>query len=396
MKLPERDVVTPVDDPCQRDADWRAVVSEYLFSKGVRTKEHLKSISATGCMEICSEHDGGEYGAKKSSKSGKKGRKKSQKGKDEQKKTLVPIEPFFEHAKYRKLAEDRWIAEHLAMCDNMDGGRQLEDRHASFLLAERWHDEDDSMEAAMKKRLEALLLTEAGIDVVALDLIGSVDAIPAVEAYEKMYFNCRDDTFEISPSMQLVSRIAMPYGPLKTYLKKWEELKDGYCVQDGRPLAKDSDIWKALGATMGYDTLMYAWNWDWRAHGIKDRSLKHKIECLWNLAVSKITTAMFTGDIKHEEAAKLLSSCTSQLKLISDSASGGGAGANDMSKAMMGMLYKLAPKMVTMDSRLSERNEEIESHIQSRLAIEKQDIQDRGSQVDEEIMESQISDAIEQ
>jgi len=398
MKLPERDIVTPIDDPFQHDADWRAAVSQYLFSVGARTKGNLKSIAETGCIEIFSKDAKEKDGDKKTGKKAKKGSKKNKNSEDVRKKTLVPVEPFFEHKKYRKIALDTWISEHIEMTEDREEGRPLADRHASFLLAERWHEEDESMESAMKKRLEPLLLTEAGLDVVTMDLLGSADALPAVKAYEKMYFNCRDDNFAISPAMQLVSRIAMPYGPLKTYLKKWEDLEDGFCVQDGRPLAKDSDVWKAIGATLGYDALMCAWQWDWRAHGIKDRSLKHKIECLLSITISRETTAMFTGDVKHEDAARLLASCTSQLKLISDERSAGGSGgANDTTKALMGILGLVAPQMVQFDeSEYASRNEEIQNHIKSQLAISKQSIEDRGKQVEAEIIDAQISEAVDQ
>lgn len=397
MKLPERRVTTPVDDPYQYDADWRAAVSEYLFSVGARKDGDLKSICETGCLEVEMSDVGSEDGAKKRRKGAKNGRAKGKKTGDMQKKTLVPVEPFFEHAKYRRLAADRWIAGHIGMCEGRASEKPLEDRHAAFLLAERWHEEDDSMESSMKKRLEPLLLTEVGLDVVSLDLLGTAEAIPAIEAYEKMYFNCRDDKFALSGSMQLVSRIAMPYGPLKMYLKKWEELKDGFCVQDGRPLARESDIWKAIGATMGYDVLMCAWHWDWRAHGMKDRSLRHKIECSWNIAVSKTMSEMFTGDIRHEDAARFLASCTSQLKLISDEKEKAGSGGSDgATKALMNILYLAAPKMAQFDeAESSARNEEIQNRIKSQLAINKQAVEDRGEQVEAEVVDGQIASAVE-
>lgn len=425
MNLPGREeFATPVDDPCQFNPDWRSIVAGYLVEVGVNTAEKLKSVAMTGCIEVLEgekpdeESDGEasgegagdgrgeggeaegktEDGAEKKPKKGKKKAKKGAKDKDVRKKTLVPVVPFHDNPGYRLFANDKWIVEQVLFCGAMGETNVVPGRFIPLKLAERWYTEKDC-EAAIKHRIEALLLTEATLDVIVMDLIGQLSVRPAVEAYEKLYFNCRDEHFEISPSMHLVTRMAMPFGPLKMYLKKWERInqKDGRCINDGRPLAKDSDVWKAIGATMGYDTLIYVWNWERRASGIKDKSLRHKIECTWHSAVSNVMTALFTGDMKHEDAARMLATCTAQLKFLDDSTSGNaGSGANDLSRAMMGMLYRLAPKMVTIDSDESERNEEIESRIQSQLAIEKQEINDKGSHVDEEVMESQISHAIEQ
>lgn len=398
MNLPELEhLVTPLDDPCQYNPAWRSIVAGYLFSAGVRTAGDMKALAITGCLESRSE-DPAEDDAEKRPKKGKKKSSKAKKKKDVQKKVHVPLSPFFERPEYRLIANDKWILSHIEMMSERAAGNRLSDESVPMRLAERWYDEEEN-EAAMKKRIEALLLTEIGIDVITMDLIGLPSAQPAIEAYEKMYFNCRDDNFEISPSMHLVTRMAMPYGPVKMYLKKWEEMdRDGFCVQDGRPIAKDSDVWKAIGATMGYDALIYTWNWDRRAHGIKDTSLKHKLECTWQGAISRIMTSLFTGDIKHEDAARVLATCTAQLKFMSDEKSGGGSGgANDTTKALMDILYLAAPKMVQFDaSEDATRNEEIQSRIKSQLAISKQSIEDRGKQVEAEIIDAKISEAVGQ
>jgi len=401
MNLPDTaPFLTPVDDPCQYNPDWRSIVAGYLVSAGISTEEQLKSISMTGCIEVSEEADPEEEDkddAKKPSKRGKKKAKRPVKKKNAKKKKLVPVVPFYEHVEYRLFANDKWIVDHVLLCRERSTGGPTPDRFVPMRLAELWYEENDC-EAAMKHRLEALLLTEVGIDVITADLVGQPSIQPAIEAYEKMYFNCRDENFNVSPSMHLLTRMAMPYGPLKMYLKKWEEMRDGFCIQDGRPIAKDSDVWKAIGATMGYDTLIYVWNWERRATGLKDRSLKHKLECTWNSAVSRIMTSLFTGDMKHEDAARVLATCTAQLKFISDEKSGGGAGgSNDTTKALMDILYLAAPKMVQFDAAEdASRNEEIQSRIKSQLAISKQSIEDHGKQVEAEIIDAQISRAIDQ
>lgn len=366
----------------------------YLFSAGVRSKDDLKSISMTGCIEMTS-CDVQEERPKKTAKKQKE--KKRREKTAAPKKLRVPVDPFFREPKYRILANDRWIKGYIRMCEESIAG-SMSDESAPYKLAERWYMEMD-LEAAMKKRIEPMLLTEIGVDVITLDLVGVPSASQAIEAYEKMYFNCRDENFERSKSMQLVLRFAMPYGPLKMFLRKWEDLdEDGFCIQDGRPIAKDSDIWRAVAATMGYEALMYVWGWDQYAHGLEDRSTKRMIELSWKAAAAKLLSDLYTGNISHEDASRVLSTYTAQLKFISDEKSGGGSrGTNDTTKALMDILYLAAPKMVQFDaSEDSARNEEIQSRIKSQLAISKQSIEDHGKQVEAEIIDAHISEAVEQ
>lgn len=401
MNLPDTEpFITPVDDPCQYNPDWRSMVAGYLVSAGVNTEEKLRSVAMTGCIEVVEKVEVREDksdDAEKPSKKGRKKPKKQPKKKFVQKKTLVPVIPFCEHTEYRSFANDKWIVEQVLLCNERSNGGRTPDRFLPMRLAEVWYEEKDC-EAAIKHRLEALLLTEVGIDVITADLVGQPSIQPAIEAYEKMYFNCRDENFEISPSMHLVTRMAMPFGPLKMYLKKWEEMKDGFCVQDGRPIAKDSDIWKAIGATMGYDTLIYVWNWERRASGIKDRSLKHKLECTWHSAVSRIMTSLFTGDMKHEDAARILATCTAQLKFIDDSSNGkGGGDSDDETLALLAILRAAAPKMRVLEEGAAGMitDSEIQGRIEAQQAIDKQGIQDAGKNVAEEIIDAQIANAID-
>jgi hypothetical protein len=191
----------------------------------------------------------------------------------------------------------------------------------------------------------------------------------------------------------------MPYGPLKTHLKKFEFVdEDGFVIGDGRPLAKDSDVWKAIAATMGYEPLMYVWKWDRFAHGIKDNSIEHMIDLSWKVSTSKLFADLYNGDIMHEDAARLLSAYTAQAKKITDDRNGRhDSGEDDTTKALMAVLYQVSPKMVEFtEEDEKSRNDDIQSRIQSQLAIANQAIEDNGKQVETEIIDAQISNAITQ
>lgn len=406
-----KDLVTPVDDPCQFDPAWRSCVAGHLFSMGVRSNADFDTLSKFGFIVVTVTKDvtvtenvtvTKSDTSTKDDKKGAKGKESKSKKRVEEKTRKVtskvnrPIEPFYSHPEYRKLVTDKYIRLNVKMVNEYVAGKRLSDDCIPLRLAKRWYQQIDH-EAAIKKRLEPLLLTGIGMDVVTLDMTGDPGMQPVVEAYEKLYYNCRNDDFTLNRSAHLVNRIAMPYGPLKTYIRKWEDVDDdGFVIGDGRPLAKESDIWKAIAATMGYDALMYAWRWERFAHGMKENSLETMIELSWKVAASKMFTDLFTGNIAHEDAARILAAYTAQAKKISDDReSRQGSGEGDTTNALLAVLRLVAPKMVEFSEKDAQaRNEEIQGRIAAQLAISKTRVEDRGVQVEAEIIDAQIKDTI--
>lgn len=401
--LDTEEVITPIDDPCQFVPAWRSIVAGYLFSMEVRTEEDLRSIAKTGSrpvkMTVIVDKDEDNVSAKP-----KMGRKPKPKVKKFTPKTKTavrtvykPVPPFDTHPEYRCLASDKWIIASVISMDDCANGRPSTTVTAPLLLARRWYQEPDN-EAAIKKRIEPLLLTGIDMDTITLDLMGVISWRPALEAYERMYFNCRVDNWEINPSMQLIQRFAMPWGPLKTWMREDDvvDVRSGLVIGDGRPLAKASDIWRAIAALLGYEALMFAWQWNNRCHGIKDNSVEHMIDLMWKASAARQLTDLFTGNVRHEDVARLLSAFTSQSKHIIDSRSNGASGEEGtVTKALMAVLYQTSPKMITIDAEEeAARNSEIQSRIQSQLAIAKQSVEDKGAQINQEVMDEQISNAI--
>ena len=402
MELPETgDVVTPIDDPCQFNPAWRSIVANYMFMAGVRSREDLESVSKTGgitvsqIVEVDAADEKTEEQKKPKKGKGAKAKKKTRR-KTEVKKTQSPIAPFDTNPEYRVFASDEYIARYITMLEE-DVTRSVQCEEGMPLrLATRWYSEIDH-EAAMKKRLEALLLTEVGMDIITLDLTGQPSMHSVIEAYERLYFNCRDDRFNLHPSGQLVQRFAMPYGPLKTFLRKYEELDDeGFVIGDGRPLAKESDVWRAIGALMGYEALIYYWRWERRAHGMKDASVKGMIDLCWKASMSRLIADLFTGNVSHEDASRLMSAFTSQSKFISDDRHEGGEG-EDATLALLAVLKAAAPKMRVLKEGSAGMitDNEIQGRIAAQQAIDKQGIQDAGKQVSDEVIDAQIVNAIE-
>ena len=399
MQIPDiGEIITPIDDPCQFDPAWRSCVAQYLFSCGARNGDDLESIVRTGGITVSEEvvEKVKKKTKNKTTKKVKNGGDEEEKDKKTIKEHIRPVLPFSSSIQYRCYAADKWILAMVETLDSISLGTPSTKDDAGLRLAMRWYEEHDH-EAAMKKRLEPLLLTGIDLDVITLDVVGIKSARPAIEAYERLYFNCRVEDWSLNPSGQFIQRIAMPYGPPKTFMRKYEELdSEGFIIGDGRPIAKDSDVWRAIAATMGYEALIYTWKWEKFAHGLKNNSLEHILELSWKVAASRLFTSLYTGDICHEDAARVLSAYTAQSKKISDDRMDQkGSGEDDTTNALLAVLKAVAPRMVEIsESDEKAKNEEIQGRIAAQLAISKTAVEDKGPQVEAEIIDAQIKGAL--
>ena len=161
-------------------------------------------------------------------------------------------------------------------------------------------------------------------------------------------------------------------------------------------MAKDSDVWRAVGATMGYEALMYLWRWERFAHGLEDTSLMHMMEISWKSGMSRLLSDLYTGNIAHEDVARLLAAFTAHMKYISDDRKEGGEGG-EMAEAFMALLGVAAPKMreLVAGGAGMISDVEIQARIESQQAIDKTHIQDAGKQIDAQVIDAQITEAVE-
>lgn len=292
MRLNDTVIVTPVDNPGQYDPDWRSSI-------------------ALGFMES----DG-------------------------------RVDPVY--ARYRS---DPWVRRQMAYLRAVQRGSPLTKEQTLLRLASLWF--QGSSVADVRFRLEPLLLTPVSYKVIALDILGdeASEVGGAVEAYEKIYFNIRDDKGRLSRSCQLRQYFALPSGRFD---------------QDTPP----EQMWKMIGSLMGYDTLVSVWLWK-DAHGIVDNSQEYLLDEMWRLAQSRLFMSMFADRVGHESMAKLLAAISAQQKLLHDakSAASGAAGEVEIVKAMQGVLGLLSPRVVGSVAAEVDRAR-IEDATASRLRAE--------------------------
>lgn len=314
MEIGNTTIVTPIDNPCQFDPDWRNLI-------------------ALALLDSSNPH--------------------------------VDIE-------YKDYLKDKWVSRQIQFYKAVRSGRKLTDEQKNLRLASIWY--QGSRISDTKYRLEPLLLTPVSFEVISLDIGGGTIPVDAFEAYEKLYFNVRLDNGRLHPSCQLRQYFALPSG----------QIDDDTSAEQ---------IWKTVGALMGYDTLVSIWLWT-DAHGKTKESQEYMLDEMWRVAQSRLFMNMFSNRIGHESMAKLLASFTSQTKLIKDQQESGQVGL-DTTKTLMAILYKSAPEIVSTAKNVDAfpaMTEEIRAKLSAQQAIDMKSSMDLGDQAGEKAFVDKLAE----
>jgi len=248
---------------------------------------------------------------------------------------------------YQEYLRDPWIRKEIEYVKLARAGRAMSNKYSAFRIASTWW--QGSNVSDVKMRIEPLLLTAVGYDVIAEDIGGGGVPREVFETYEKIYFNIRDNDGRLSRSCQLRQFFALPEGQL------------------GRdaPLEK---LWKMVGALMGYDTLVQAWLWG-DASGLTARSSEYMLNEMWRVAQSRLFMHIFSDRVGHESLAKLLGAFTAQAKMLHDSASGTGQ-QFDTARTLMALLANTRPTVIGA-AAVVDSVPDLTASIRAKLAAQK-------------------------
>ena len=289
MEYGSESIVTPIDNPVQFDPDWRNAI-------------------ATAAVDY----------------------------------PRVKVDPV-----YQDYLRDPWIKQQIEYLQLARSGRALSKRHSPFRLASTWYQGSNVSDAKM--RIEPLLLTAAGYDVIAEDIGGGNVPEGVFETYEKLYFNVRRDDGSLSKSCQLRQYFALPEG------------------QFGKDTPPEK-LWKLVGALLGYDTLVTMWLWG-DASGLTARSSEYMLNEMWRVAQSRLFMHIFSDRVGHESMAKLLGAFTAQSKMLHDSASGTGP-VFDTARTLMALLANTRPTIIGA-AAVVDSVPDLTASIRAKLAAQK-------------------------
>ena len=301
MRIGDTVIITPIDNPGQFDPDWRNGIARALYEDGAARGDPA----------------------------------------------------------YMQYRNDPWIKRQLAYLRARDRGSSMTGRMSDLRLAEIWFRGNSVSD--VRFRLEPLLLTAVDYATIALDILGDENGVGSIVAYERMYFNIRDDKGRLSRSCQLRQYFALPSGEFD---------------KDTPP----EQMWKMIGSLMGYDTLVSIWLWK-DAHGIRNDSQEYLLDEMWRLAQSRLFMSMFADRVGHESMAKLLGAISSQQKLIAEGKNSGVV-ESEMVSAVQGMLSLASPRVINAVAMGVDEARMVEEATASRLraesAVDSVDLGDEG------------------
>ena len=155
MQYENLTIITPIDDPCAYDPDWRHKIAQFII---IAHRPSPKSIDAI----------------------------------------------------YRPYLTDKWILKYCKTLRRMSTNKPLNEEQCCIRMARQWF--ENPSPAGVRFRLEPLLLTGATMETILLDISGGTVPKEAFTFYEKLFFNIRDEEGRLSKSCQLRQSFALPNG----------------------------------------------------------------------------------------------------------------------------------------------------------------------------------------
>lgn len=275
-------------------------------------------------------------------------------------------------SEYVVYKNDPWIKKQISYLQAVRNKHHLTKEQQAYRLASLWFQGNRSSD--VKYRLEPLLLTPIGFDIISLD-IGGGQVDPSVfKIYERLYFSVRLESGKQNESCQLRQYFAMPQG------------------QPGDDTPNET-LWRVVGALMGYDTLVSMWLWN-NAHGLANKANDYMLEELWRIAQSLLFLDVFAHRVDNRALPQLLGSFTDQTRMRRETGNVGVQGL-ETSKTLMAYLYAASPHIIGA-AKDTDREQLMTSAIRDRLAAQRnvsmQDVVDRGVDIGEEGLNKQIAE----
>ena len=277
---------------------------------------------------------------------------------------------------YRPYRDDQVIRDHVKYIRaiNTKGARITRDMELHRLASAI---NQGTRPSDVRFKIESLLLTPIEFEIIQQDMEGGDDEpVPLAffRLYERLYFSCRRKDGSPVRDCQLRMHFALP---------------DVAQASEDTPI---EDIWKTVGATLGYRTLVGMWLWS-GAHGLEKQSSKFQVEDMWRISQMVLINRMMRHQVSNFD---LINSMKSAAEIFQIEHSLGLTGESNDSRirTMQAMLTKLAPEIVSAAKTVDENAAvtlDIQAKLRSQRNVNATVIEDQGSVVGEEALNKLIN-----
>jgi len=207
--------------------------------------------------------------------------------------------------------------------------------------------------------LDALLLTNQSIDIIAEDLDIDPDY---VRLYEQLYMHCRDPK-DYSMRLSPRTRFALACGPI---------------LEAPRTPAAHIQ-WRLIAIHTGYSGLIYHWGWEQYAHGVV--TTPYSVDRNVQLAGMQLHQRIRGGGMSNEDLLAMQSIGLEYKKLDVELAKAGD-GPNAFAQVVGRMLTMLAPRVAenpaATQAYIEAKADADEKKMLAERLISEQDVEDKG------------------
>jgi len=246
---------------------------------------------------------------------------------------------------YKDYHKDEWIRKHAEFLKSHKTGtvkRSMDD----YRLAHKWFNQE--RESSTKFKLEPLLLTPVGFTTIGKALAGKDLGKEPFEVYERVFFNIRDENFDLHQSCHLRMYFALP-----------EETS----VSASTSIP---ELWKVVGVQGGYMGLCRLWVWH-SAPDIEEFDTRYLSQEAWRTAQSTMLERMVRGKMKDFDLINWAGKFTESERLRTDSNTED-SGANKMATMLLNVLSHAAPKVLEVSRTVDDLNA-INSKLEEKRKI---------------------------
>lgn len=209
-----------------------------------------------------------------------------------------------------------------------------------------------------KYYLDALLLTDQSIEVIAKDLGVSAKV---VQLYEQLYFSCRDNkTHEMKLPARTKTSLAL--GPLLELPRN----------------APFQTQWRIIAVHLGYGGLVYRWGWENDAHGDYSDMVSMR-KNMW-LASMQVEQRLRSGMFSNDELFGIISGCIEYERMLIEKDVKGESTQQGMD-LIQNMLRAVAPRIIDVAAAQDGLDAEAKDAYKNALLehnIQQQDYEDTG------------------
>ena len=279
----------------------------------------------------------------------------------------------YEYAEYH---DDPAIVSHADYLRESVGGRMLSKAHKRHRLASTWFQGNRTMDTRF--RLEPLLLTPIGFDVISLDVGGGTVDPEVFRLYERLFFNVRTASGMMHPSCHLRTYFATPDGP-------------------PGPTSPTEVIWRSVGANLGYDALASMWLWS-DAHGLSNRDPGYLLQEMWRVSQAMALGDIYSHRVNHMDLSMLMGRITDHERMRHETNSGTGEGA-ETTKVLMGILALAKPELILAAKTVDKQtilDQSIRDRVLSQRNVHKQDVTDLGVEAGHEAVMAMLEQRVQE